>query len=227
MIGLGEHPSNSFQGKTCNYRLKERIVFRFDNLKSTICSSLKWLIDCLHNDTNTSFVVRVFSIVTIQISYSLLFMLTWQPVLYEILYLSSIHELNIVHMSILLPFNHNIRRNAFVTHSLWIWFVVFASTVHFVPYLRRRKAVVALYFSRMNSFAFEFLLVQPVVKGDVGDIRNELLIEAVDTFAIWTMLAQHLCHSFLVFKVDFNAVKTLSIWPMVAFLGLFNYLIGL
>ena len=109
-------------------------------------------------------------------------------------------------MSVLLPLDHYIRRNALITHSLWVRLVIFASAVYFIPYFRRWKAVVALYFSRMNSFAFELLLVEPVVKGDMGDIRNKLLIEAVDTFAIWTMLTQHLCHSFLVLKVDFDAV---------------------
>lgn len=206
MVGLGEHPSNSFQSQACYYRLKKWIFLRLDNLKSTISSTLKWFIDCLHNNTNTSFIVRILSVITIQISYSLLFMLTGQPILYKILYLRSIHKLHIIHMSVLLPLDNYIRRNAFVAHSLWIGFVVFASSVHFVPYLGRWKTVVALYFSRMNSFAFELLLVQPVVKGDMSNIRNELLIEAVDTFAVWTMLTQHLRHSFFVFHVDFNTV---------------------
>lgn len=98
--------------------------------------------------------MRIFRIIAVQICDSLLLVLTWEPILYEILYLSGIHELNIVHMSILLPFDHYVRRNAFIAHSLWIWLVIFASAVHFVPYFRRRKAVVALYFSGMNSFAF-------------------------------------------------------------------------
>ena len=82
MVGLCEHPSNSFQSKAGNYRLKKRIFLRFDYLKTTVCSSLKWFIECLHDDTNSSLVMRVFSIVAVQIGYSLLFVLTWKPILY-------------------------------------------------------------------------------------------------------------------------------------------------
>jgi hypothetical protein len=57
-------------------------------------------------------------------------------------------------MTEFLPFNYHIRRDTFIAHCLGIRLMVFASSVYFIPHLRRRKAIIALNLRRMNSFAF-------------------------------------------------------------------------
>lgn len=51
----------------------------------------------------------------------------------------------------------------------------------------------------MDALAFELTLLQPVVEGDVSDVRDELLVEAVDTLGMGTMLAEHLGDSLCIF----------------------------
>lgn len=62
-------------------------------------------------------------------------MLFLHPMLNKVAQLPYIHELDIVNMSVLLPFNHNARRDAFIAHSLRVRLVVLASSIDFVSNL--------------------------------------------------------------------------------------------
>lgn len=133
--------------------------------------------------------MRIFSVVPIEVGHSLLLMLPGQPILDEILDLGDIHELNIVHMTIFLSLDHHIRRHTLVAHSFRIGLMTFAGSIHLIANSRRRKAVVALDLSRVYSLTLELLLLQPVIEGYVGSIRDELFIQAMHALGIRTMLA--------------------------------------
>jgi hypothetical protein len=57
-------------------------------------------------------------------------------------------------VTILLSFDDNIGRDAFVAHGFGVGFVVFAGKVDFIADAAGRQAVVALDFRRMHSLAF-------------------------------------------------------------------------
>jgi hypothetical protein len=66
-------------------------------LEGIVASFLFWLINGLHNCSDTAFVMRVFSIVSIQVSDSLLgHVFVFDPILHEIAHILHIHELHIV-----------------------------------------------------------------------------------------------------------------------------------
>ena len=115
-------------------------------------------------------------------------MTSWEPIADRVLNLGDIHELNIVNMSELLPFNNNIWRNTLITHSFRIGLVHFARSIDLVSHFRWWQTVITLYFWRMDSLAFEFSLSQPVVKRDMSYICYKLIIQAMNAFAIRTML---------------------------------------
>ena len=72
-------------------------------------------------------------------------MLLLDPVFNEVLDLGNVHELHVIHVTILLGFYYDAGRDAFVAHCFGIWLVVFALFVHLVTDLLRGKAVVAFY----------------------------------------------------------------------------------
>jgi len=123
------------------------------NLEITVCSLLFGFIKGLNDDSDTSFVAGVFSIVTIEKSYSLLFMTPGEPIAYKILDLSNVHKLNVINMSKLLPFNNHIGRDTLTAHSFRVRLVIFTGAVNLIPHLRGRKAVVAFDIVGMNSLA--------------------------------------------------------------------------
>lgn len=164
MVGLSENPPNSLKLQSCYNSINPRVLFSLKYLETAICSFLQWLIKSLNNNPNTSLVMRILSIVAIKKSNSLLLMLFGQPILNKILYLGDVHELDIVDMTILLTLDDNIRRHAFITHSLRICFMVLASSIDFISNLRWRQAIVAFYLNSMYSLAFQLLFFEPVVK---------------------------------------------------------------
>lgn len=114
--------------------------------KIIVCSCLFWLINSLYDDSDTSFIMRILSIITIEISNSLLSgMFFLNPIFDKILNLTDIHKLYVIYMSIFLSFDNNIRRNTFVTHSFWIRLMIFASCINLIPNLRRRKTIITFY----------------------------------------------------------------------------------
>jgi hypothetical protein len=137
----------------------------FLDSKIVIGSYLIRFVDGLNNDPDTSLVVRIFSIISIQISNSLLSsMFLLNPVLYKVLNLADVHKLNVVNMSVFLSFDNNVWWNALVTHGLRVGFVIFAFLINFISDLRWWKTVVAFYIVGMDSFAFQFFLLKEIVK---------------------------------------------------------------
>ena len=66
--------------------------------------------------------------------------------------------------------------------------MLLASPINLIAHSRRWQAVIALDFHRMHSLAFQFFLLQPIVKRNMRCIRNVLFVEAVNTFRIGAML---------------------------------------
>jgi hypothetical protein len=95
-------------------------------------------------------------------------------------------------VSIFLSLDDNVGRNALVTHSFGVGFVVFAIFIDLVAHLGRREAVIAFYLKGMDALAFQFALFEPVIEGNVGSIRDELFVKAMHAFGIGTVLAKHL-----------------------------------
>lgn len=125
-------------------------------------------IQSLNNHSDTSFVVRIFSIVAIKKADPLLLVFARQPIPHKILDLSNIHKLHIIDMTILLPLDDHIGRHAFVTHSFGVGFMASAAFVDLVADSGGRETVVAFNLGGVHSFAFEFALFKPVVKRNVG-----------------------------------------------------------
>jgi hypothetical protein len=134
-----------------------RLIF---NCKIWITALLIWLVNSLNNNSDTAFIIRIFCIISIKISNSLLgCMFFLYPIFNKILNLSNIHKLNIVNMAILLSFDYNTWRNTFVTHCFWIWLMIFAFSIYFISDFRRWKAVITFWIRWMYAFAFQFLLL--------------------------------------------------------------------
>jgi hypothetical protein len=51
----------------------------------------------------------------------------------------------------------------------------------------------------MHALALQFLLLQPVVEGNMGSIRNELFVKAVHALSVGPMLAEQFRLSLFVF----------------------------
>ena len=109
-------------------------------------------------------------------------------------------------MTILLSFNYHVGRNAFVAHCLRIRFVVFACFVHFVAHFRGRETVVTLDFTRVHSLTFQLLFLEPIIKRNVGSVRNELFVEAMHAFCVGAMLTKHFGLALFIFQVYGSAV---------------------
>ncbi len=76
----------------------------------------------------------------------------------------------------------------------------------------------------MNTLAFEFLLRQVMVEAYVSYIINEVFVNAVKAFRVWSMLA-HLLLEILVLLlgIDSHTVETLTARPMRAFPRCFGH----
>lgn len=118
-------------------------------------------------------------------------------------------------MSILLPLDHYIRWHAFVAHGFGIGLMVPAAPVDLVSHLRRRQAVVTLYFGWMHSFALQLALLQPIIERNMSCIRDKLVVQAVNTLRVRAMLAQHLSCLMLVLGIDCSAVQAATTWTVV------------
>ncbi len=101
----------------------------------------------------------VLCVVTVEEGCTLLLMSSWEPVSDEVLYLSDIHKLDVVDVSVLLSFDDDVRRDALVAHGLREGLVVAAGAIHIVSHARGRQAVVAFDVSRMDALAFELTLL--------------------------------------------------------------------
>lgn len=113
-----------------------------------------WFVNCLHDDSNTPFVVRVFGVVAIQKSNPLFgHMFFLNPMFDHFGKSLNVHEFHIIHMSKFLPLDNNIRRDTFIAHCFRIGFMILAASINFILNLGRRKAVTAFNFRRMDSFA--------------------------------------------------------------------------
>lgn len=178
MVCLSVNPSNSFQRQSVGNEVSSvsscRIVL---DLEITVSSYLIWLVNGLDNNSDTTFIIWIFSIITVQVTDSLLgsvFLLN--PIFYKILNLTNVHELNIIDMSVLLPLDDNVWWNTFVTHGLWVGFMVLAFCVHLISNLRRWKAVVTFNVTWMNSFTLKLLLFKKMIERNVSHVWNKLLV---------------------------------------------------
>lgn len=219
MVSFCIDPSNSFKWQSIGNHIGLVSVFSsFLDSKIVIGSYLIRFVDGLNNDPDTSLVVRIFSIISIQISNSLLSsMFLLNPVLYKVLNLADVHKLNVVNMSVFLSFDNNVWWNALVTHGLRVGFVIFAFLINFISDLRWWKTVVAFYIVGMDSFAFQFFLLKEIVKWNVSCVRDEFLIKAMNAFCIGSVSTKPLHLLSFVFWIDSCTIKASSSWPMVAF----------
>lgn len=154
MIFFSIYPSNFLQSKTCFDKLINSLEFwlSLKNLECIECSSLSWLVDGLHNTSNTILIVRIFSIISIQEPNSLFsHVLLLNPKLDKLRHLINIHEFNIINMSVFLSFDKNWWRNTFVAHCLRVWLMILATLIHLITNLWRGQAVSTLHISRMHS----------------------------------------------------------------------------
>ena len=156
VIIIGIDPSNPLKSKSISNNICfVSILHPINNLNISISTFLLRLINGLNNNSNTTLIIRIFCIITIQITNSLLCcMLLLNPIFYEILDLCNVHKLNIIYVTILLCFYHHARRNTFVAHCFWIWLVILALFVHFITDLLWWKAVMAFYLRWVNTLAF-------------------------------------------------------------------------
>lgn len=161
--------------------------------------------------------MRILGIVSIKISNSLLFMVSREPIPNEILNLSNIHKLNVIYMTILLSFDHYVRRDTFVAHRFGVGLMILTSSINFIPHLRRWQTVVALYVSRMHSFAFEFPLSKPIIEWNVSSICNELIVKAMNALSIGSMLTKHFGSFFFVLWINCSAVQASPSWSVITF----------
>ena len=92
-------------------------------------------VDSFDNDPDASLVVGVFSVVAVEVGNTLLLMALGQPASDELLNLSDIHELNIVHMSVLLPLHHHVGRHTLIAHALGVRLMIFAASVDLIALL--------------------------------------------------------------------------------------------
>ena len=130
-------------------------IRRIQNLESIISAFLFWLVNCFNYDSDTSFVVRIFGVITIEESNSLFsHMFFLNPMLDHFGERFNIHEFHIVYMPELLSLDNNIWRDTFITHSFRIGVMIFAISINFILDLWRRKTVTTFNFRWMNSFAF-------------------------------------------------------------------------
>lgn len=107
----------------------------FQYFKVAVGTFLFGLIESLDDDSDTTFIAGILGIVTIKKANSLSLMTSGHPVADEVLDLCDIHKLDIIHMSELLSFDDDVRRDTFITHSFRIRLMVFASAIDLVSHL--------------------------------------------------------------------------------------------
>ena len=158
MIGFSVNPAHSFEGKSVRNKVSSMCFGRvFFNLEITVSTDLVRFINSLNNHSDTALVMGILCVVSIQITNSLFSSVFFlNPILDKVLDLTYVHELNVIDMSVFLSLDDHIWRNALVTHSFRVWFMVFAFYIHFVSDLRGWKTVVALYIAWMHTFTFQF-----------------------------------------------------------------------
>ena len=178
MIVLCVDPTNSFKGERCSNLIYSTDVCRaLEDFKVIVCALLFWLVNSFNNNSDTTFIVRIFCIVTVQESDSLFcHVLFLNPKLHKWRNLFDIHELNVINMPILLSLYDHTWRNAFVAHGFRIRFVILTRSIHLVPELWGRQAVITFHITWMNSLALQFLLFKIVVERDMGCIGNKFPI---------------------------------------------------
>ena len=154
VVSLCENPPHSLQSEPVYHCRQVLSLLALQNLKAVIGAGLFGLIEGLDDDSDAAFVVRVFGVISIEECHSLLFVLAGQPILDEILNLRDIHKLYVIHVTILLSFDDDVGRYAFVAHGLGVGFVVFAGAVHLVSHSLGREAVVAFDLGGVHALAF-------------------------------------------------------------------------
>ena len=160
----------------------------------------------------------IFSIVAVEKSDSLFgHVLFLHPKLNEWGNLLNVHELNIVNVSILLPFNDDTGRNTFVAHGLWIWLVILAILIDFVSDLRRGQTVIALYVAWVNSLAFQFFFFKVPVEWYMRRIWYIFPVQTVDAFSVRAVLTKPLHFGFGVFFWNLSAIQAFASWTVVTF----------
>jgi hypothetical protein len=172
MVGFSIDPADSFERQTiCNEVSPVSsggVVF---DVEVAVCTDLVWFVNCFHDHSDTAFIIWILSIITVQVSDSLLgCMLLLDPIFNKVLDLSNVHELNVINVSVLLSLYNHIWRDTLVTHGLWVRLMILASCIDFITDLRRREAIVTFNVTWMYSFAFQFLLFKKMVERNVGYI---------------------------------------------------------
>ena len=84
-------------------------------------------VNSFNDHPDASLVLRVFSVVAVEVGNTLLLVALGQPASDKLLNLSNIHELNIVHMSVLLPLDHHVGRHTLIAHALGVGLMEFAA----------------------------------------------------------------------------------------------------
>lgn len=134
MIGLSENPSDSLQCQSVHHSSQIGSFLALEDFEAIISAGLFGLIECLHDDSDTTLIVWVFSIVTVEKGNTLLLVFAGDPILDEVLNLCDVHELHVIDMTVLLPFDDHIGRNTFVTHSFGVSFMVLTGAIDLIAH---------------------------------------------------------------------------------------------
>lgn len=157
---------------------------------------LRRLINSLNNRSNSFCIYRIFCIITIHYSNSLVQI--FQPVLNNILSFTKIHELCIVDVSVLLSLHFDQWRYTFRAHSFWIRLMIRTIFLNFVVKFQIHQTVVAFLVGSMH-FALGEIFINVLIKGQVLDVLI-FLRNTVQTFGMRTMItlsSMFLCNIFL------------------------------
>ena len=95
--------------------------------------------------------------------------------------------------------------------------MIFASLINFVSNSGRRQAIITFNLRGVYSFTLQFLFLKPVIKRNMRSIADELSIQAMDTFSVWTMLTQHFGCTDSILQVHCRTIETFSIRSMITF----------
>jgi len=124
MIDGCEYPSDFLQRQWLSNNVDLSFMRILQQVKSRNITDLGRLINRFDNSSNSSLVIGIFSVIPIKESHFLLRMRGLSPRLDKTAHIFYIHELCKINVSVWLSVDNNIRRQAFIAHSLWPRFMV-------------------------------------------------------------------------------------------------------
>jgi hypothetical protein len=179
LVQTCEDNSHTLEGKTMRNGVDISLVRVLKRLRSVEISHLRGFIDSLDVDPYPLRVVRILTIIAVQVAHPLLHKTTLLPVSDEIAHLLVVHEGHKVDMSVSLPFQDHSWREALVTHAHWVRLVSRAVVVNFVGVGLNGSAGLAFLIRPVGSLAFPLHLEEVVLEGLVFDLDFVLVFRTV------------------------------------------------